>query len=97
MGGSLSDISSYMLNKGVLKGNINMTADKIDLNEWMGNVPTGTTVSSAPTAPFVVPANLEIIVAAKAAEVEYDKVNYRNVHGTLLVKDETVTEAIVVE
>jgi uncharacterized protein involved in outer membrane biogenesis/ElaB/YqjD/DUF883 family membrane-anchored ribosome-binding protein len=84
--GELDNLLSYAMDKGILKGKVNMTADKIMLNEWMGNDTGSTSVS----APFVVPANVNVLVKANAGEVEYDKVKYRNVSGSLLVKDETI-------
>ncbi|HEU4634509.1 MAG TPA: AsmA-like C-terminal region-containing protein, partial [Flavisolibacter sp.] len=45
----------------------------------------------ATAGPFLVPANMNLTVNAKADAVHYDKVTYHNVRGALLLNDETVT------
>jgi hypothetical protein len=59
------------------------------LNDWMGTIDT-TTSTTASTGAFLVPANMNITLNAKADAVQYDKVTYNNVKGALNVKDETV-------
>jgi len=72
-----------------LQGTINVSADKMNLNDWMGT-DTAASASAASSSPFLVPANMDISVNAKAGAVKYDKVDYNHVKGTLLLKDETV-------
>lgn len=87
--GVLNNLVGYALSDAPLGGTVNLAADKLNLNEWMG---TDTTASSGPeeTAPFAVPANIDLTLNAKADAVQYDKVTYSNVRGALQVKDETV-------
>jgi hypothetical protein len=87
--GVLDNLVGYALYNEELKGNINVTADKIMLNEWMGTTDT-TTSTTTSSAPFPVPANINMTVNAKADAVQYDKVTYNNVRGALIVKDETL-------
>ncbi|MCU7551100.1 hypothetical protein OCK74_18415 [Chitinophagaceae bacterium LB-8] len=87
--GVLNNLIGYALQNQVLTGTVNMTADKMNLNEWMGT-DTTTTTSSVSSEPFQVPANLNLTVNAKADAVQYDKVVYNNVRGSLLLKEETV-------
>jgi hypothetical protein len=86
--GALSNLIGYMLRDAQLGGNINLAADKLNLNEWMGT-DTATTASTT-SDPFLVPANMDLTLQAKADQVQYDKVTYNNVGGTLFLKDETV-------
>ena len=88
--GVLNNMIGYALRDEELAGNINVSADKINLNDWMGTDTTTTTSSDASSAPFQVPANMNLTVNAKAGNVHYDKVDYNNIKGTLLLKDETV-------
>ena len=88
--GVLDNIIAYALDKGALKGNINLAADRIQLNEWMGTTDTVTTSSAATSEPFLVPGDLDLTVNTKAGAVEYDKVTYSNISGKLHLKDETV-------
>lgn len=87
--GVLDNLIGYAINNQELKGTLNIAADKIMLNDWMGT-PDTTTATSTSTGAFPVPANINITVNAKADAVQYDKVTYSNVRGALLVKDETV-------
>lgn len=45
---------------------------------------------SSSTSAFVVPANLDLTLNTKADLLHYDKVDYRNIMASLLIKDETV-------
>jgi hypothetical protein len=87
--GVLDNMVAYALDKGMLQGNINLTADNIQLNEWMGTTTAASATSTTPE-PFPVPVNMDVTVNTKAAAVEYDKVTYRNISGRLHLKDETV-------
>lgn len=87
--GTLNNLLAYAIKNQPLDGTINVTADKVDLNKWMGttsSAPEGTAAS----APFAVPANLNLRLNAKAGSVHYDKLDIHNLSGSLSVKDETV-------
>jgi uncharacterized protein involved in outer membrane biogenesis len=87
--GQFDNLVGYVLKDEDLKGRMSVTADKVDLNKWMGTSTTTETAASS-TGPFLVPGGVNLALDAKADEVRYDKVDYRNVQGTLLVHDETV-------
>lgn len=89
--GVLNNLIGYALKDQVLDGTINVSADKMNLNDWMGT-DTATTTANTTTSsqPFLVPANLNFTINAKAGQVKYDKVDYSNINGTLLIKDEVV-------
>lgn len=87
--GSINNILPYLIKNQPLDGVINLTADRIDLNEWMG-VSADTSSSAAASAPFVVPASLDVTVNAKAGSVKYDKLEIKDLSGALQVSDETV-------
>jgi hypothetical protein len=87
--GVLNNMIAYALRNEELKGTVNVAADKINLNDWMGT-DTAAATSTTPAAPFAVPANINLTVNASAGAVKYDKVTYSNVRGALLLKDETV-------
>jgi uncharacterized protein involved in outer membrane biogenesis len=86
--GVLDNMIGYAMNKGELGGTLNLQADRINLNDWMGTDTATSTTSSS--APFLVPGKMNIMVNAAADAVKYDKVTYNNVKGALQVKDETV-------
>ncbi len=86
--GVLDNMISYAMNKGELGGPLNLQADHINLNDWMGTDTVTTTSSS--NQPFQVPGKMNITVNGAADDVKYDKVTYHNVKGSLQVKDETI-------
>ena len=86
--GVLDNLIGFIMQDQKLNGELNIAADKIILNDWMGTDTTTTTTS--PTGPFVVPANINMTINAKADKVKYDKVDYNNINGTLVLADETV-------
>ncbi len=88
--GALRNMIAYALRNEELGGTINVAADKVNLNDWMGTDTVSTTTSSEASEPFVVPANISLLLNAKADLVQYDKVAYNNVRGALLLKDDTV-------
>lgn len=89
--GVLNQVIGYALHQQELKGSIHLAADRIDLNEWMGTTDTASLATGdSISAPFAVPANVDLMLHAKADAVDYDKVSYNNVSGSLAIKDETV-------
>lgn len=100
--GYFDNLIGYALKDETLAGVLNVSADKVDLNKLMGTTSAAetpaatdtaakTTASTAATEPFAVPKNLNLTLNAKVGDVKYDKVDYKNIAGTLAVKDETVS------
>jgi hypothetical protein len=102
--GHFDNLIGYALKDETLAGVLNVSADKVDLNKLMGTTSAAATpapatkdtaakTTPAPAAgdPFAVPKNLNLTLNAKAGDVKYDKVDYKNIAGTLVVKDETVS------
>ncbi len=87
--GVLNNLIGYALQNQTLEGTLNVSADKMNLNEWLG---TDTAESSAnnSSGPFLVPGNINFIINAKLDKVKYDKVDYNNINGSLTLNDETV-------
>jgi len=89
--GSFDNLIGYAMKDEPLAGTLNVSADKLDLNKFMGETSaTPDTTSAAASEPFAVPKNLNLTLNAKAGTVKYDKVDYNNISGTLQLKDETV-------
>ena len=87
--GSLENIMGFVLKDQTLKGVINASVDKMNLNEWMGEEDT-TTVSSEVSPPFQVPANIAFTINANVDKVHYDKTDISNLSGRLNLRNETV-------
>jgi len=88
--GQVNNLLSYVLNNKPLNAVLNVSADKINLNDWMG-VSTDTAKAGAAAAPFLVPANLDVVLNTRVDNLHYDKVDIQNLTGTLKVNDEAVS------
>ena len=86
--GYVNNLLAYALKNQPLNGEVNVKADKLNVNDWMG---TDTTSSDTTTTePFIVPANLDLSLNAQAGQVTYDKLVMKDVSGTLHLADEAV-------
>ena len=88
--GELNNVVGYAMQQQPLSGNLSVTADKMNLNEWMGTTPETETDTTASSTPFEVPSGIDFTINAKVGEVTYDKVNYNNVSGTLVLNDQAI-------
>jgi hypothetical protein len=89
--GEVNNMLAYVFKNAPLDGKLNVKADQVNLDKWMGTTETTTTAAPDTSAPFVVPGNLDFTVVAQVDKVHYDKLDMNNVSGTLLLKDQTVT------
>ena len=90
--GSFDNLIGFAMKDEALAGTLNLNADKVDLNKLMAtDTAAATTTTETSTEPFAVPKNIEFTVNTKVDNVKYDKVDYNNVNGTLIIKNETVT------
>ncbi len=87
--GQINNLLNYIFQNKALNANLNVSADQLNLNDWMGTS-TDTTTTGVAAAPFVVPNNLDVTIIAKVGKVNYDKTNFENLNGALQIKDETV-------
>jgi hypothetical protein len=87
--GEINNLLNYVLQNKPLSASLAVTADKMNLNDWMGTS-TDTAATGTAAAPFAVPANLDIALMAKVDKVKYDKTDISNLAGTLTIKNETV-------
>ena len=88
-GGQINNLLSYLLNGKPLSADLTVNADKVNLNDWIG-VSADTNATGAAAKPFVVPANLDIVLNTKIDNLRYDKIDIQNLSGALQIKDEAV-------
>ncbi|MBL7739476.1 MAG: hypothetical protein JNK14_09670 [Chitinophagaceae bacterium] len=93
--GVFNNLVGFALKDEPLTGTLNVSADKMDLNDWMGTdtataPASASTTTAASSDPFVIPSNIDLTIHTKAGKVKYDKVDYNNINGTLVLKDEAV-------
>lgn len=86
--GYVNNLIAYALKDRPLNGELNVTADKMNVNDWMGTDTAAT--EEKPAEPFIVPANLDLTVNAKVDQVKYDNLLMNNVSGSLHLADEAV-------
>lgn len=89
-GGQINNLLSYLLSDKPLRADLTLNADKVNLNDWMGVTADTVTSAGNGSAPFAVPANLDIILATKINRLIYDKIDIQNLTGSLKVADEAV-------
>ncbi len=92
--GQINNLLNYMLQGKPLNASLNVNADNINLNDWMGTS-ADTAAKGAAAAPFPVPANLNILLNTAVGKLHYDKVDITGLSGSLKINDETVTIADV--
>ena len=88
--GIVSNILPYMFSNKTLDGVLNVKADYLDLNQWMGVSTDTANKNKATSAPFAVPARYNLTLNAVADKVHYDKMDITALSGSLQVADETV-------
>lgn len=102
LNGAIDNFYGFAFKKETLKGNFNLSADKLVVNDFMQpstatSTPTATTAettnspTTATAASIKVPSFLDCTLSAKAGSVLYDNLNLSNVSGKLVIKDEKVT------
>lgn len=87
--GAVNNLLGYALKNRPLDGVVNVKADKIDVNKFMGTSTDSATTDTV-SAPFIVPANLDMLLNAQAGQVKYDNLLMQNVSGSLHIANETV-------
>jgi hypothetical protein len=89
--GVLENFYGFLFKKGDIQGTFNLKSNQIVVSDFMSKT-TETAAEKTSTAEAIkVPKFLNIKLNAAANSVLYDNLNLKNVSGTLLVKNETVT------
>lgn len=86
--GFVSNYLGYMFNENqVLRGTMNFTSNKVDLNEWMEEETTTDTVATEPMEIIVIPENIDFTLNSSIKEVLYTNLILNNVKGRIKIKD----------
>ena len=88
--GAFDNLIPYVLKNQPLTGLVNIKADQMNLNDWMGTSADTAVKGTEAAAPFAVPANLNFTVNAAVDKVHYDKIDMEALKGSLVLKNETV-------
>jgi hypothetical protein len=89
--GEIVDLLPYMLKNKTLRGTMQLKADNMDLNSWMGTTSDTSVHNTEASAPFAVPANLDFRIGAAVSRLIYDKLEIQNLKGNLVMADEKVS------
>jgi AsmA protein len=98
------DLSNYMCfvtkNKDMIKGDMNLTCDTLDMNEWLANNSASTSIpspSSKTTAPpaqisaWEVPKNMDFVFDSDIKVMIYEDMNISHMEGDIKIKDGVLT------
>jgi hypothetical protein len=92
LSGNLENYISYLFSDGILKGNLDLSSQFIDLNEIMDYMPSDS--ADADTAAMEViriPDNLDLTFNARAGKLDYGRLTARDIRGSIAVRDGVVT------
>lgn len=87
--GQINNLLNYLFSGKPLSAALTLNADKINLNDWMG-VPEDSATTSEASAPFVVPANLDVLLNTRVDQLDYDNLTIKDLTGSLKINDQTV-------
>ncbi len=93
-GGTLDNLLGYLAEGQPLTGNLHATADNMNLNDWTGAAGSDSASTATPASdggPFLVPAGISFDIQAAVNKARYDKVDYTNISGAIVVSDEKLT------
>ncbi|MBO9572196.1 MAG: AsmA-like C-terminal region-containing protein, partial [Chitinophagaceae bacterium] len=85
-----NNLLGYTFKNYPLDGVVNVKADKVDVNKFMGTTSDSTAKEDTASGPFIVPANLDLLLNAQAGKVKYDNLLMENVSGSLHLANQTV-------
>ncbi len=99
--GALTNVVDYALAGETLGGELNIRSEYLDLNQFMV-AETGETTEATPAGspddetasdlnPYVVPANIDLKINARANEVRYDNWRLKELNGALDIANQAVT------
>jgi hypothetical protein len=90
--GSLENFVAYAFNNEVIKGQLKLTSNKIDLNEWMSEDPNAAKKSADTAAMNVVqiPGNIDFTMSASIGTLIYENLSITNASGTIIIRDSAI-------
>jgi hypothetical protein len=90
--GSLENFVAYAFNNEVVKGQLKLNSNKIDLNEWMSEDQSGAKKTADTTAmnTIQVPGNVDFTISASIGTLLYQNLNINNASGTIIIRDSSI-------
>ena len=98
--GAFSNYIAYMLKDEMIKGAFDLTADNINLNQFMdepeegsstASDEDGTTTDEAPMGVIVLPSNIDFTLKSQIGTLLYDDIEIKNLNGRIDLQDEVAS------
>ncbi len=91
--GKLENYIPYLFSDGIIKGNLSLVSQSLDLNEIMDKIPADTTAVEDTTALAVihVPENIDFTFNALIGKLVFQKLAATDVKGNIIVRNGVVT------
>ena len=92
LNGTVSNVFNYISESGPLKGDLRLSSDHLFLNELMAYNADSTSarpdsMTSTSSGVIMVPGNLDMRFAADVKNVDYNKLQVKDVKGEVIIKD----------
>jgi hypothetical protein len=90
--GNLENFIPYLLADGIVKGSLDLNSQLLDLNELLAEEADEEVAVEDTTqlTVFEVPGNIDFTIASEMKMLKYDKIDFKNVKGLILIKDKKV-------
>lgn len=96
--GTLTGVFDYLFDNRVLGGELNVSSNYFDLNQFMTATPppsvpaqnTAPQTPTTPTEPFLVPKNVNLKMSGKMNRITYTNLDLRNVVGSIVIANQEV-------
>ncbi|MGF1636743.1 MAG: AsmA-like C-terminal region-containing protein [Cyclobacteriaceae bacterium] len=86
--GAISNYIDYIFkDNALLKGNMSLVSNILDLNEFMTGEPTPDEADTTKLELLEIPKNVDFEFNANIAQINYDNLKLKNAKGTLIVRD----------
>ena len=88
--GSLLGVFDWLFDNKTLGGEVNLTSNYMDLNQFMTDKPQTNVAVNTATEPIAVPKNVDVAINANMKRVIYTNMDLTNVTGKLAVQNQEV-------
>lgn len=88
--GKLENFIPYIMKNQTLKGQLNLTSNYLNANDFMGNDTAGTAAADTTAASgedIIIPKNIDFTLNANMKEIVYNKIDITNLNGAMLVRN----------
>ncbi|MHC1779485.1 MAG: AsmA-like C-terminal region-containing protein [Bacteroidales bacterium] len=87
--GYASDFVNYYLSKGVMKGSLSVSSDKINLADFIALIPQSDSLSKPSEGVILIPERLNLFLKADVKRVDFESLTAKNFSGEVAISDKT--------